>query len=270
MPSVRRPRGGFTLIELFVVIAVVAILAALLFPVFAQAREKARSSSCLSNMKQLGAAIMMYVQDNDEKMPYGYERDITRPPGQGQLFWWQDLCRPYVRNEQVYTCPSASPHMSYPYNRPFNKVLYPDPLIKDYIANAQSGAWQRAVRNGWDYEDTPYDPNSLKAGPFTNNWGNDSRSYATIEDYPGTIAIFDGRTTSSWETFELWRLEQTDAWYNAGLGPSYTGSSPDPTFPDQGHVGKRHQGGFNAAFCDGHAKWVRNSTLGMWTVRAND
>jgi len=66
----RRPRFGFTLIELLVVIAIIAILAAILFPVFAQAREKARQASCLSNMKQIGLGMTMYVQDYDETFPH--------------------------------------------------------------------------------------------------------------------------------------------------------------------------------------------------------
>src|ERR1700756_3607746 len=70
MRSYRR-RSGFTLIELLVVIAIIAILAAILFPVFAQAREKARQASCASNMKQIGLAMIMYVQDYDETMPVG-------------------------------------------------------------------------------------------------------------------------------------------------------------------------------------------------------
>jgi prepilin-type N-terminal cleavage/methylation domain-containing protein len=69
MVSVRRRQGGFTLIELLVVIAIIAILAAILFPVFAQAREKARSSSCLSNQKQTALAFSMYAQDYDETYP---------------------------------------------------------------------------------------------------------------------------------------------------------------------------------------------------------
>src|SRR2546422_10100149 len=102
-----RTRRGFTLIEPLVVIAIIAILAAILFPVFAQAREKARAASCLSNVKQLGLGIAMYTQDHDDFMPYNYAYTW---PGQKELYYWQDLCRPYVKNETVYSCPSASPH----------------------------------------------------------------------------------------------------------------------------------------------------------------
>ncbi|HEV2472758.1 MAG TPA: prepilin-type N-terminal cleavage/methylation domain-containing protein, partial [Chthonomonadales bacterium] len=66
-------RRGFTLIELLVVIAIIAILAAILFPVFAQAREKARAISCLSNEKELGLSVLMYVQDYDENFPSGLQ-----------------------------------------------------------------------------------------------------------------------------------------------------------------------------------------------------
>jgi prepilin-type N-terminal cleavage/methylation domain-containing protein/prepilin-type processing-associated H-X9-DG protein len=91
-------RRGFTLIELLVVIAIIAILAAILFPVFAQARGAARKASCLSNMKQLGIGISMYVQDYDEKYPMGVQND-----------WWDNTwyrtVTPYVKNLQVFRCP---------------------------------------------------------------------------------------------------------------------------------------------------------------------
>jgi prepilin-type N-terminal cleavage/methylation domain-containing protein/prepilin-type processing-associated H-X9-DG protein len=94
-------RRGFTLIELLVVIAIIAILAAILFPVFARAREKARQSSCLNNMKQLGLALRMYVDDYDETMiPY-----CTSPPGMSET--WPKLILPYVKNYAVYDCPSV-------------------------------------------------------------------------------------------------------------------------------------------------------------------
>jgi prepilin-type N-terminal cleavage/methylation domain-containing protein len=75
-------RRGFTLIELLFVIAVIAILAAIMFPVFAQARGKARQSACLSNLRQIGSAVMLYVQDYDETYPGG-----PLPPGGSMVFW---------------------------------------------------------------------------------------------------------------------------------------------------------------------------------------
>jgi len=93
----RTVTSGFTLIELLVVIAIIAILAAILFPVFAQAREKARAISCLSNLKQSGTAFYMYVQDYDEtclKMGSGAD-------------WWS-LIYPYTKNLQVYYCPDRT------------------------------------------------------------------------------------------------------------------------------------------------------------------
>jgi len=96
-------RKGFTLIELLVVIAIIAILAAILFPVFAKAREKARQSSCLSNVKQLALANMQYAQDYDERtLPYS-----TLPSGGGYM--WFELCQPYIKNTQVLKCPSQNP-----------------------------------------------------------------------------------------------------------------------------------------------------------------
>lgn len=93
-------RRGFTLIELLVVIAIIAILAAILFPVFARAREKARQSSCLSNLKQLGLAALAYAQDYDEILPKA--RNWNH-----QFGVWPSSLYPYVKNSQVYICPSA-------------------------------------------------------------------------------------------------------------------------------------------------------------------
>ena len=95
-------RQGFTLIELLVVIAIIAILAAILFPVFAKAREKARQTSCLSNVKQLMLAVVQYCQDYDETMPMnGYTSGAT-------LVYFGDEIYPYCKNTQMFTCPSAT------------------------------------------------------------------------------------------------------------------------------------------------------------------
>src|SRR5574341_1313661 len=95
----RRRSAGFTLIELLVVIAIIAILAAILFPVFAQAREKARAASCLSNTKQLGLAMRMYAQDFDEVNVGSYSYPNTW--GACPMFMWMDLIQPYVKNTQL-------------------------------------------------------------------------------------------------------------------------------------------------------------------------
>ncbi|MCC6728815.1 MAG: DUF1559 domain-containing protein [Chthonomonadales bacterium] len=112
----RRDARAFTLIELLVVIAIIAILAAILFPVFARAREAARKTSCLSNVKQLGLGFLMYAQDYDEKLPgipfgscpncWPFQAWYT-PHGD-----WQGVFRivlpPYMKNQQIYQCPSQS------------------------------------------------------------------------------------------------------------------------------------------------------------------
>ena len=103
-------KRGFTLIELLVVIAIIAILAAILFPVFARAREKARQSSCLSNIKQLSLGLMMYVQDYDERyMLSGYVIPGMPLGANGtNICWWRFPLDPYVKNWQVFVCPSSS------------------------------------------------------------------------------------------------------------------------------------------------------------------
>src|SRR5687767_10409315 len=99
----KNDRRGFTLIELLVVIAIIAILAAILFPVFAQAREKARQVSCLSNGRQIGTAVMMYCQDWDEGLPLNNHS--------GADAGWLTTLQAYSRSRLLNRCPSdASPN----------------------------------------------------------------------------------------------------------------------------------------------------------------
>lgn len=111
-------RNGFTLIELLVVIAIIAILAAILFPVFARAREAARKTGCASNLKQIGTAAMMYVQDYDELYPHDSIAANVGPGASGGTWTgnvfanpdrWPNRLQPYTRNQNLFQCPSSVP-----------------------------------------------------------------------------------------------------------------------------------------------------------------
>jgi prepilin-type N-terminal cleavage/methylation domain-containing protein/prepilin-type processing-associated H-X9-DG protein len=107
-------RNGFTLIELLVVIAIIAILAAILFPVFAQAREKARQATCLSNMRQAGLATQMYMQDYDEAVPWSCLGRIWTTRGYANVrpddIYFVELIRPYIKNDLLMYCASNGPN----------------------------------------------------------------------------------------------------------------------------------------------------------------
>jgi prepilin-type N-terminal cleavage/methylation domain-containing protein len=127
----QRERHAFTLIELLVVIAIIAILAAILFPVFARARENARRASCMSNLKQLGLGMMMYVQDYDGRFPsvaFALDEKLPCPNGVGSCNSnWAIRIYPYAKSVQVFNCPSDTKtwtgnssgpsNMSYGYNQ---------------------------------------------------------------------------------------------------------------------------------------------------------
>ncbi|MCD6361535.1 MAG: prepilin-type N-terminal cleavage/methylation domain-containing protein [Armatimonadetes bacterium] len=139
-------KRGFTLIELLVVIAIIAILAAILFPVFAKAREKARQTSCLSNMKQIALAELQYCQDYDERTVHwhGYwDSGEYNPPS---VVYWYQRVEPYMKNGQILICPSAGDRALNPGSSPSNSYLctyavsngYPDQALASFDTPANT------------------------------------------------------------------------------------------------------------------------------------
>jgi len=146
-------RRGFTLIELLVVIAIIAILAAILFPVFARAREKARQTSCLANVKQIGLGMLMYAQDYDESMPRGSA--VTWNPTSPNSHMMGIM--PYVKNIQIFSCPSLPnaygltnnfvvPGQYYPASYGFNYCL---PAAMAQITAPAEMVYAMDCRNPW-------------------------------------------------------------------------------------------------------------------------
>ncbi|MBC8137659.1 MAG: DUF1559 domain-containing protein [Fibrella sp.] len=118
----KKRTNGFTLIELLVVIAIIAILAAILFPVFAQAREKARQTSCLSNQKQIGLGMLQYLQDFDETFPRAWY--ISNGPSNATRYKWIDGLATYVKSEAIFTCPSDDANKPYKFQNGTNYGSY--------------------------------------------------------------------------------------------------------------------------------------------------
>ena len=153
-------RRGFTLIELLVVIAIIAILAAILFPAFARARENARRTSCLSNLKQIGLGFMQYTQDYDEKFPLSivgqgnpggpYIQSTPGTPGvefktsdgnnPAHNVSWMDCLHPYIKSTQLFICPSGRPYApeasSYGYNDGIGRMTTNNPISLSAITRA--------------------------------------------------------------------------------------------------------------------------------------
>jgi len=221
---------GFTLIELLVVIAIIAILAAILFPVFAKAREKARASSCLSNMRQLGSAAMQYAQDFDERFPKTYQWSANG----AYCYWWSDLIQPYIRNYQIVVCPSGS--WSYYYYRDNTLVgVYPNPLVCSYaMPDMREDLWGRTIK--------PIPGSNLSEVPDA------AGTIMYVDSSNIEIAARAPATGNGVDYSNVRLLDQTD------LGGTTS------------RVAKRHNDGFSACFADGHAKFVKDSSPGMWTT----
>ncbi|MCC7493540.1 MAG: prepilin-type N-terminal cleavage/methylation domain-containing protein [Fimbriimonadaceae bacterium] len=163
-------KRGFTLIELLVVIAIIAILAAILFPVFAKAREKARQSSCASNMKQIGIASLSYAQDYDE---------IYVPFARGNQKWG-DLVQPYMKNSQTMDCPSRQ------YRMTRNTTVTPNSFwdVAD-AGNPSTGTLRYAYGiNGWGM--------TIAGGAPKNCTGPQGRAMSAVARPAGTIMYAEG------------------------------------------------------------------------------
>jgi prepilin-type N-terminal cleavage/methylation domain-containing protein/prepilin-type processing-associated H-X9-DG protein len=232
----RRHLGGFTLIELLVVIAIIAILAAILFPVFAQAREKARQISCLSNTKQVGLSLMMYAQDYDERLVLNNDQ-TWRPDG--SLYTWIELMSPYIKNKQVWTCPSASA----------NNGLYTS------YGNTSSAY---VLNNLYWYDGSLGQLFEQSSGPS---------SLAAIDEPARTVFTSDGggvpdHTVDGTAHHGTWWDPEQLVW-DGGVYVEPT-AKPYPMIHCvyQGGIVGRHNEGASVAWLDGHSKFMKISGLG--------
>lgn len=228
-------RKGFTLVELLIVIAILAILAALLFPAFAKAREKARQATCTSNLKQLGMAMEMYLQDYDESFPY-QRTPCWMSRGTDTGLCWPEQVHPYVKNVQVLRCPSG-PSEGCQYARCYPELCGRPNLACNYGFNevVQNNGEQRNPC-GWGLGSIAAMPHPAEvvllgdaSTMFVAPWGRDLRSVNVRLAFPRK-ELPDNCDLSGYSAAQL------DSW-------------------------TMHSGGSNLAFADGHVKWYPWTTI---------
>jgi prepilin-type N-terminal cleavage/methylation domain-containing protein/prepilin-type processing-associated H-X9-DG protein len=267
----RAKTSAFTLIELLVVIAIIAILAAILFPVFAQARGKARQTACLSNMKQMGTAVLMYAQDNDEQFPYGFNW-----AGSWTNDTWPFRIQSYCKSLGIFFCPDDSlGGQPMPPSAPGANGLG-----VSYVGNGIYGNW---VGNSFELR-----------GPFAllgqGSWL-DARpmAQADIARPADSILVAERHGDMLYDNYLKTRDDKQGYWAGnaSGFGPTaWVGGDTTsglgatggymipngtraaaawPNGPD-GVVTARHQGMANFLLCDGHAKAMKPTTTNPQTA----
>lgn len=234
-------RHGFTLIELLVVIAIIAILAAILFPVFAKAREKARQTSCLSNIRQLMTATLSYAQDYDERLPLWYWIETNYWPNYSASFWIISTL-PYIKNKSIFVCPSQSDAGCVP----------------DGVYNHVSRAWREGgVTYGINELATlvSLDSSRRAIGGGTK---------LAVFSYPAeTLWIADCRCLwigGYWtkpEPFRGWLVRVIASVRNSSCETGCSGVGPTQVDVNGGC----HNNGANLGLTDGHAKWYAGMNI---------
>lgn len=215
-------RFGFTLIELLVVIAIIAILAAILFPVFAQARETARKTSCLSNVKQWALAMHMYIQDWDERFPGSYVRN---PNGYSQgVDAWPTLLYPYTKADALQDCPTTT----------------------DTRGLLGRGDWQFFRSYG-------YNVYYLQTGTSLAHLGTPTETVLICDTYNG----YPPGPYFHMGYYQAYPPLYLNATWGPGKDSGWWEHKYIPGFAGWGRITQRHQGGANVSWVDGHAKWMR-------------
>lgn len=229
-----RKQNAFTLIELLIVIAIIAILAAILFPVFATAREKARQASCASNMKQLGLGMLQYAQDFDEDLPCGTQGVTSSQDGRG--LGWASQVYAYVKNPKIFVCPDDQRVLSQPHANEY---------VLSYAEN-QNIVFQYNFGAGWPYEqETP--TTKMTAPSVTVMLCEVTYAFYTLPSLDALSPMANGWAAPSWNLGQ----------YRTGLlggRPFASGTSYTVAMHNSGQ-------GSNFLACDGHVKFLDGSRV---------